>query len=77
MKVEYLIKTLQELPKGSEVFSLMYFMEDAYFYSDEEVTEQEWKNVVEKMQSNDHIDEEINDQFRIYVDNEIEKRTAK
>ena len=77
MKVEYLIKTLQELPKGSEVFSLMYFMEDAHFYCDEEVTEKEWQNVVEKMQSNDHIDEQINDQFRIYVDTEIEKRTAK
>jgi hypothetical protein len=77
MKVEYLIKTLQELPKGSEVFSLMYFMEDAHFYSDVEVTEKEWQNVVEKMQSNDHIDEEINNQFRYYVDKEIEKRDNK
>ena len=55
----------------------MYFMEDAHFYCDEEVTEKEWQNVVEKMQSDDHIDEQINDQFRIYVDTEIEKRTAK
>jgi hypothetical protein len=77
MKVEYLIKTLQELPKGSEVFSLLYLMEDAHFYYDEEVTEKEWQNIVEKMQSNDHIDEQVNEQFRIYVDTEIEKRDNK
>ena len=77
MKVEYLIKTLQELPKGSEVFCLAYLMEDAELHVGGEVTEKEWETIVAKMHNNDHIDEEVNEQFRYYVDKVIEKRDNK
>lgn len=74
MKAGYLIKTLQELPEETEVFVLLYLPEDADLYAETEVTKEEWQNVVEKMQNNDHVDTEVNEQFRYYVNQLMEKR---
>lgn len=74
MKVEWLIKTLQELPKESEVFCLLYLPEDADLYAETEVTKEEWVKIVEKMQNNDHVDTDVNELFKYYVTQLIENR---
>lgn len=74
MKVEWLIKTLQELPKESEVFCLLYLSEDADLYAETELTKEEWAKIVEKMQNNDHVDTDVNEMFQYYVTQLIENR---
>ena len=77
MKAQQLIKLLEEVVPDTLVYCLLYLPEDAEIILDSEaqLTKEEWKNVVEKMENNDYVDEEVNAQFREYVFGQIEKGT--